>query len=199
MRQPAPRPSTGEKQRPRSAAGTRLAQRIVFGAALLGLGALVAAYPSFPQSVWCNLVAPFLDSGTGQTTLLRCSNVRQEILARENLEQTPAEVPGWTVLRPSQTDRPAELIVKIKKDRDQVLFYPRLSGPEAFVEVWEANTATRLTHIAGQTGWNPIGEQHRVCLYCAADGWLQDYDVTLKLVLSGRWTQVWMKDNQIFF
>lgn len=168
-------------------------------AGLIGLMALVAAYPSFPQCVWCNMVVPFMDSGTGQTYLLDCSNVRQEVLSRENIVAEPADVPGWTVLRPVDPGRPAVLTVKLKKDREQVIFYPRMSGPEAFVEVWEEGQPTRLACVSGRAAWSPIGEQRLVRLLCAQNGWRNDYDVTLRLVCSGRWAQIWIKDGRIFF
>ena len=163
------------------------------------LAAVVGAYPNFLQCFWCNMVVPFMDSKIGLTHLLDCSNVRQEVLSRENIVEEPADVAGWTICRPADPSRAAVVIVKVKKDREHVIFYPRMSGLETFAEVWEAGQPTRLVRVSGIAVWSPIGEQHSVRLMCAEKGWHNDYDVTLRLVLFGRWAQIWIKDGRIFF
>lgn len=175
---------------------------LFWGKAVLGLAALAAigaAYPSLPQCAYCQLVVPFQGSATGLTHLLACSNVRQAVVGLENAVEDQADAPGWRILHPQDPDRPAEVLVKLKKDRDRVLFYPRMSGGDSFVEVWEAGSARRLAAITGQASWNPVGEQHTMTLTCVEHGHTQDFDVTLRFVLMGRWAQLWMKDGNIVF
>lgn len=173
-----------------------------WGKAALGLAALTAigaAYPNLPQCAYCQLAAPFLGSATGLTDLLRCSNARQAVVGLDNAVEDQADVPGWRILRPQDPGRPAEVLVKLKKDRDRVLFFPRMSGADSSVEVWEAGSARRLAAVAGKAAWNPVGEQHAVLLTCVERGYAQDFDVTLRFVLTGRWAQLWMKDGDILF
>ncbi|GFK92714.1 hypothetical protein NNJEOMEG_00541 [Fundidesulfovibrio magnetotacticus] len=163
------------------------------------ISVLSAAYTSLPQCAYCQLAAPFKTGVTGLSYLLECSNLRQSVQNVDNLVEETSEVSGWTLLRPADPSRPGQIVLKVKKDRQDCIFYPRMSGAEAFVEVWEDGQPKRLAAATGAAAWSPIGRQHVVELYCAENGARQDIDVNLRIVLNGRWAQLWMKDGRILF
>lgn len=171
-----------------------------WGLVILTLMVVMFAYPSFDQYTFCNIVAPFKQTNNGQSYLLSCSNVRQQIISMQNVIHEHDTDSGYDILKVQDSKNPGIVEVQVKKDRQQVLFYPRLSGKDTTVEILEGSTSRRLFFAEGIAGkWNPIGEQHTVSLYCAQEGFNQDYDVTLRLVLKGQWAQVWTKNGCIFF
>lgn len=177
-----------------------LLRRLVFSlAAAAVVLAVLGGYGDFRQSAYCNLVFPLLSPVTGLDRLLSCSNVEQRILSGlDQMEDIPASVEGWRIYRPKGES--ARILVSVAKDRNEVVFYPRLEGEGAAINVFESLNR-RLVMLSGKAKqWTPIGEQYSVCLYCMRNGWARNvFPVTLEIVLDGKWTELWHKDGKIFF
>jgi len=162
--------------------------------------AVVLAYPSFQQCVFCNIIDPFIQSEVGNTYLMPCSNVRQRIISMENVVESSGGVEGYTILTLQDPEKPGTIQVSVTNDRRYILLYPRMSGKDSSIEVWVGSMSRPMASIRGKSDvWNSIGEQHFISLYCEEFGFKQDYDVLLRIVLEGRWAQVWIKDGMVFF
>lgn len=114
-----------------------------------------------------------------------------------NLLPEPShEAPGWTVLSPKSPDAPAVLDVEITPNAGTV-FYPRLSGADASLLVFEQTPGgTRLPvfMMAGVPDeWTPISAQYPLVLPAGPE------NRTLRIELRGRFCQLWTKDGRIFF
>jgi hypothetical protein len=114
-----------------------------------------------------------------------------------NLRSTPShEIPGWTVLSPQSPDAPAVLDVEITPNSETV-FYPRLSGPEAAVLVFEQKPDGSRTPVFMMAGvpeeWTPISAQYPLVLPAGPE------KRSLRVELRGRFCQLWAKDGRIFF
>jgi len=178
-----------------------LRNRLVFSLAVLAVVlAVLSGYGDFRQAAYCNLVFPFLPPQRGIDRLLSCSNVAQRILSGlDQVEDIPASVEGWRVYRPKGDY--ARILVSVEKDREALVFYPRLEGEGASIFVFETPWKKRLVMLEGkERQWTPIGEQYSICLYCTDNGWARNvFPVSLEIVLDGKWTELWHKDGKIFF
>jgi 4-amino-4-deoxy-L-arabinose transferase-like glycosyltransferase len=59
----------------------------------------------------------------------------QHTLAETDLAETPGGAAGWTSLRAADAARPGRLTVKLDAARPGLVFYPRLCGPNASLQV----------------------------------------------------------------
>ena len=176
------------------------------GLAVLLLACFLGAtrfYDDFANCVLCTLIAPFQARTTNKVHFLSCSNVLQTV-SRDAATVRDASEPGtpWDFFTPADGHR-AELRVTLKKDRDTVLFYPRVSGSDGAVIVYAEDGVyrRRLFALHGTEGqWTAMGQQFTLDLRCAPYGFsAKDLDVSLVIVLTGKWSQLWHLGSAIFF
>jgi hypothetical protein len=182
-----------------------------FARLLVASGAVAVVWLLVPQAwqaTYCGMVLPLTTWRPGVARLLDYSNALQEQMPEfdRNLEEQPqAEQPGWRVLTPRDKTLPAKVRLKIKWERDRMVFFPRVSGPGDSVKVYQItgidyDRRLMFTLRGDASGWSPVGGQFEVNLGCAvAPVYGQVFDVVLEIEMAGPWAQVWLKDGQIFF
>lgn len=180
----------------------------IFGAIALSLALFCGTallYDNFWNSVLCTFYFPFADKETGGSKFLSCSNVEQVIDEDNSRNLADNAEPGtdWRVFAPSSPDAPAVLRITVKKDRDVVIFYPRLEGEESSIVVYadDGSHQRRLFALQGRKGaWTEMSRQYRLDLRSAPYGWFRrDVDVTLLIVLTGKWSQIWHLGSVVLF
>lgn len=166
---------------------------------LVGL-AVAAVSGHFFHDLRCLLVVPAINPPPGRTRFLACTNIPQsfEVYGAKSLA---AEQPGWHMFTPAEET--ARVVVTLPKMGERIVFYPRLNGPSGNISVYETegNFRKELFRLsrAGE-GWTDIGAQYPVCLGCVEKGWsAEEFPVTLEIELKGQATQLWYKDDIIFF
>lgn len=117
--------------------------------------------------------------------------------AATNLEDSASsEASGWRVLSPKDPGQPATLSLEVVPG-GRTIFYPRLSGADASVQVFEiAEDGARrpVFMMAGvDNDWTPISAQYPLIL---PDGGGKR---VLVVELRGRFCQLWHKDGKILF
>jgi hypothetical protein len=171
--------------------------------AIVVLTILYFLQPGLVHRTWCNIIVPLKSSDYKQEYFLECSNVQQQIISMDNVSDQPSDDSPWGVFTPKDPTRPGLLHVKVKKDRDRLILYPRTSSAQDAVTIQEFNGYKRriLFYEAGsEKGWTPISRQYNLELSCADSGWEDRLiDVELLITINGKWGQVWHKDNAIFF
>lgn len=182
------------------------------GFRLLALGMLLLGcffvatlfYADFGNSVLCTIVAPWRAQTTGKSRFFSCSNVLQTILSPQAGEVRDTPQPGtpWSFFTPADGKR-ATVRVTVKKDRDNLVFYPRLSGKDSTVTVYVADGSyrRRLFALRGTDGrWTAMGQQFTLDLRCAPYGYSpKELDEHLLIVLTGKWSQLWHLGPAVFF
>jgi hypothetical protein len=166
----------------------------------------VSTYNNFFLDVYCGCIAPLESRAVLRTKLLACSTVEQYVDWENsfNITVSPSsEVTGWEVVSPKDPQVPAQLSVVVVRDRNEAVWYPRLSGVGSFIDlVADDDPGHRLMErVRGETAWSPIGAQHIVNLNCLKYGHIKDRDISTKLIikLNGRWTQLWFRQGAILF
>ena len=164
------------------------------------------ASPDPLNLIICDCIAPLLPVAPLREKFRTCSDIEQAVdaTASSNVVSTPSDVPGWECFSPADPTRPAWLTVRLRKDRDQIVFYPRLGGPANAIDITAMDTATQGRNIfhftARAPGWTPISSQYSVDLRCVRHGYSRaDFDVLLRIKLTGKATQIWHKGGLIFF
>lgn len=114
-----------------------------------------------------------------------------------NMSDTPShEVEGWNVLAPIDPAAPAVLTVEIDP-RESTVFYPRLSGSDASVQVFDVQPDGSCRPVFMMAGvpdeWTPISAQYPLAL---SDGPVRRL---LRIELRGRFCQLWHKGGSVFF
>jgi 4-amino-4-deoxy-L-arabinose transferase-like glycosyltransferase len=114
-----------------------------------------------------------------------------------NLGDSPSqEFPGWRVLAPKDPDAPAIVTIEAEVNQDTV-FYPRLEGSDASVQVFEVlpdGSSRPVLLMAGvPSEWTPISAQYPLILPPGPK------ERTLRIELRGRYCQLWHKDGAILF
>ena len=114
-----------------------------------------------------------------------------------NLDDSPSqEVSGWRVLTPKEPGQPATLTLDAAPD-SRVVFFPRLSGSDASVQVFELMPDGSRRSVFVMAGvaddWTPISAQYPLIL---PDGGGKR---VLEIELRGRYCQLWHKDGNILF
>ncbi len=126
------------------------------------------------------------------------SAFEQSLAKGENAADEPAEIPGWRIYRPADPGQPARILLTLTGPEEEAIFFPRLEGEGAFIAVsaLKDGESSPVFRLAGAPGaWTPISAQYPVNLAC----YRENGRVNLEITLSGRWTQLWHKDNRIFF
>lgn len=169
------------------------------GALLAGLAVALAAGHVLHKAQ-CAATLPAVDPPAGRSRFLGCTNIEQRFVP-SGADSLAAKEPGWSLLTP--TEDAATVRVTLRKSTDRAVFYPRVSGPAGKIAVYELigsfrKELFRLSRTG--EGWTGIGVQYPVCLACVENGWsAEEFPVTLEIVLQGRGTQLWHKDDIIFF
>lgn len=117
--------------------------------------------------------------------------------AAVNVDDAPSqEAPGWRVLSPREADKPATLSMEVAPG-GRMVFYPRLSGSDASIQVFELTqdgTRRPVFMMAGvDNDWTPISGQYLLSL--PEGGGTRKLEVELR----GRFSQLWHKDGKILF
>ena len=113
-------------------------------------------------------------------------------------------MPGWRLVKANDTSNPAVLVVTATKDREQVVFFPRVNGPADSIGVYEVFGSGNWHRIAlaesDSKDWSAIGRQCRIDLCCIEHGDIEkEFDFKLYFVLTGPWSQIWVKDDAVLF
>jgi hypothetical protein len=114
-----------------------------------------------------------------------------------NLSDDPAqEKADWRVLTPETPGKPGVLTVDIKPKASTV-FYPRLSGSDSSIQIFEVHADGSLGPVFMMAGvplvWTPVSAQYPLVL---PDG---PATRTLRIEMRGRYCQLWHKGDNIFF
>lgn len=172
-----------------------------FATILIAL-ALYLLQPGFAQRAWCNIIVPMQNPALTREYFFDCSNVRQQIISMENIVDQPSDDPRWRFFTPKDPSKPGKLLIWIKKDRNKVILYPRMSGPLDVVTIHEMRNHQRrmLFFVEGSEGrWSPISKQYVLNLCCVDFGWIdEEFDVKLTINIYG-FGQIWHKDENIFY
>ncbi|WP_243313798.1 hypothetical protein [Fundidesulfovibrio agrisoli] len=175
-------------------------------ALLSGMSAVVYFQSERWHTFYCTAVLPAARWSPKVVAFRECSNVRHTVIVDsfENVrEERPEEYPGWTVLTPDDKSREARFRVKLLRDRAEAVIFPRASGADSGVELFELLDSSRrkLFGMAGRNGaWTDVASQYNVNLGCVFDGYKpQDFGVVLEFALKGPWAQVWCKNGAVFF
>jgi len=151
------------------------------------------------QQAWERNRVESLRLDYGSQAFLDSSSVKHRTAfdSAVNMDDSPSqEVPGWQVLSPKDADKPATLTLEVASGR-RMIFYPRLSGTDASVQVFErtADGSRRAVFMmAGvDNDWTPISGQYPLSL--PEGGGKRILEVELR----GRFCQLWHKDGTILF
>jgi hypothetical protein len=110
-----------------------------------------------------------------------------------------ADMSGCSYITSLDTEDDAIVIVNLKKEHDDYFFFPRVSS-DASITVVEEEDKKILFYLENDTSWTPIGRRYFINLYCSKYGYLKkQFDVTLRITLSGKSAQLWLPGNQVFF
>jgi hypothetical protein len=181
-----------------------LANGILIISIVVSIAVGLSAYTNFVNSVMCNCIEPFQPVKELRQKFLQCSNVDHVILydRSQNVKSEPSEVEGWDVISPVSPEFPGTLVVAVRKDRDMVFFYPRLSGIDSSIKVFSKNDPGRskLFIIQGREQWSSISAQYGIDLRCVQYGYLdEEFTAYILIELKGKWTQIWHKNGKMLF
>ncbi|WP_043602375.1 hypothetical protein [Solidesulfovibrio magneticus] len=177
----------------------------VGGMACLLLGIALAAYGWRPSRIWrtadclmtrhAALWPHHRFEGFFKTTTVEQAVAIQ---AMENCELRLGDdqIPYVT---PRDPGKLALLHVRIRKDFDEYVFFPRVSK-NSEVLVCEDNILNVLFRLKGEEDWTPIGRRYLLDLSCCEHGEEpRQFSVNLVIVLRGPWAQVWLPGEKAFF
>jgi hypothetical protein len=146
----------------------------------------------------CAFASSVQDAVWRHEKLISQSGFSQTLALAANTADEPAEVEGWNVFKPNDFNQPAVIRLTLEGPQGEAVFFPRLSGGDAFISVAaveNGRTKTVFLLNGAPDVWTPIGAQFPLDLRC-----LRENDrVELIITLQGRWTQLWNKDSVIFF
>ncbi|WP_243311732.1 hypothetical protein [Fundidesulfovibrio agrisoli] len=162
----------------------------------------LSLYPDFFLTVRCSCVEPFKSAPLAKGQLLGCSNITQTISweRSSNVTLAKGDVEGWDVLTPTDPNLPAVLAVEVSRDRDQAVWFPRMSGEECAITVLTEGNRP-VDRLRGTAQWSPIGARRWLNLRCLRYGDVDHDDVVelIRIQMYGRWAQVWSKQGKVFF
>jgi len=138
------------------------------------------------------------------TKLLDCSNVQQKIVqVDDSLQLQKADVDGWNVYSVKNGSKFGSIAIDILKDRDQLIYFPRLPSGHSRVVVYDITNGARKvveTITNESAAWMPIGLQSHLCTQCFRySGILYDVNLQIEIQLIGTNAQLWVKDGRAFF
>lgn len=169
---------------------------------VIAIAAGLRVYPDFLVSVRCACIEPLKAPELSTGKLLPCSNLNQRIdwANSSNIARNPGNDDGWETLSPADPQLPAMLSVVVVRDRDEAVWFPRLSGKESSISLL-SDERRQIDHIGGAEGWTPIGAKRTLFLRCLHYGHAGNADVPERVLirLIGKWTQIWSKQGMVFF
>jgi len=169
---------------------------------LAAVAAGLSLYPDFFRSVRCGCLEPLKSAPLSKGQLLPCSNIPQSIdwARTTNVTLAKGDVEGWDVLTPTDPEQPAVLSVKLDRDRDEAIWFPRMSGEECAITVLTDGNRP-VDRLRGAASWTPIGARRRLNLRCLRYGDVEHDDVgeLIRIQMYGKWAQVWSKQGMVFF
>lgn len=173
---------------------------------LAATAAGLAVSPDLPETVVCDCLAPLTEPVMVRERWRSCSDVFQAIVPESsiNVVSRPSEVEGWDCYVPADPAKPGWLAVRLRKDRDSMVFFPRLAGRGSSISVLAEDTAQQRRAIFRLTGksaaWTPVSGQYALDLRCVRYGRVDaEFETVVLLRLSGSSTQIWHKNGVIFF
>jgi hypothetical protein len=183
-------------------------RRFVVGIILLLAGALLVTYKQKIawHSFYCSTVLPLSRWTPICAGLFKCSNIVQKIdsLYRKNIVvEEQQDYPGYNTLRPLDESQPAVLRIVVKRERSSVILLPRLNGPDCRIQVYEIRDELKrkLFELNGNNlGWSPVGQRYELNIGCVDNGDSDNvFDVSLEIVMTGKWMQLWALGEDVFF
>lgn len=158
------------------------------------------------QSLYCSTVLPLTKWQPVSVGLFNCTNVVQHIdnLHNKNvlIEKQP-DYPGYNTIRPEDESQPAVFRVVVRRDRSGVMLLPRFVGRDCRVQIFQIRDELKrkLFDLRGSSdSWTPVGRRYEVNLGCVENGDTDPVsDVVLEVILTGKWTQLWALDRDVFF
>lgn len=173
---------------------------------LAALAAGLSVSPDLVETVVCDCLSPLAEPVPVRERWRACSDVFQVVLPESsvNVVSRPSEVEGWDCYGPADPQKPGWLAVRLRKDRDAVIFFPRLAGRENSISVLTEDTAQQrraIFRLAGKSAaWTPVSAQYALDLRCVRYGRAStEFETVVLLRLSGSSTQIWHKNGVIFF
>lgn len=166
---------------------------------------LLHFFPQYLHTSYCRLVLPLIDWKPRVERLLDCSNVDQTILHDFDNKITvkQSEYLGWNFITLEQNEPTGSFRIKVKFERDKLVFFPRANSQNDTINVYEIVDDQRLPLFifrGNDKGWSPVGSQYELKLGCLKEAFLQNvYTCVLEIELSGPYCQIWIKDNSVFF
>jgi len=109
-----------------------------------------------------------------------------------------SDTPGWTLYTVPEGAEAQTLVFDVQADKEQLVFYPRVSGAESSVEVavLTGGKPRPLARLTGKPGiWTPVSAQWTIPMTCFE----RDRPLRLQVTLTGPWAQLWTKDGAAFF
>jgi len=181
---------------------------IVFFIVVFTLGGLISLrkYHHIWHTIYCTALYQLTSWNPKVTAFRMCSNVNQKVVQElcTNLEwvEQVGQL-GWFAISNADKTQPGRIRIRVFRDRDSVVFFPRLNNASSKIEIYEIRDHNRrkLFSISGNdTSWTAMGEQHSINLGCCIDGYLADvYEVDFEIILSGPWAQIWVSKDMIFY
>jgi hypothetical protein len=110
----------------------------------------------------------------------------------------PSDTPGWSVYTVPEGATSQTLVFEVQAAGEELLYFPRASGPDSSVEVAVLDGAKPrpLARLAGKPDvWTPIGARWAIPLACFDQG----KPLRLQVTLTGPWAQLWVRDKAVFF
>lgn len=159
------------------------------------------SFDAFFSCQWNNIFEP---RQRVHTELLDCSNIQQKIdRVDDRLLLQKADVDGWDVYSVKNGSKFGSIVIDVLKDRDRLIFFPRLPSGHSRVLVYDVTNGTRKiveTITNESAAWMPIGLQSYLCTQCFRySGILYNVNLKIEIQLIGTNAQLWVKDKRAFF
>lgn len=130
---------------------------------------------------------------------LDCSTVPQDIDYAQSTNWTSKQENGNIFLTPTDPSKPAFIRIRLKKEFDEYIFYPRVAeGGEVYV--CEATPLNVLFRLGDESSWTPLERRYMINLGGVEFGYVtKQIFVELIVVLRGQRAQLWLPAGKAFF
>lgn len=127
------------------------------------------------------------------------STVPQEILYTDSVNWVLRQEGGHAYLAAADPAQLAIIRVRLRKDFDTYVIFPRVAGGGA-VSVAEATPDAVLFRLRGDANWTPLSRRYLLNLRCVTGGERrQQIPVDLVFILQGKNAQLWLNDEKLVF
>lgn len=129
----------------------------------------------------------------------KSSTVEQSIKFRESTNFKIEDQNGIDVITPESPDDPAVIVLTMKKEYNDYVFFPRVTqGAQVFVI--ESTPREVLFHLEGQSAWTPMARRYFINLRHSKYGFEdKQIELSIKVVLCGKDAQLWLPGGKVFF